>query len=345
MLLFVSYAREDSNLVGALSGRLRALGHDVWVDTSLHGGQEWWAAIVDRIQACDVFLPMVSRKSLRSVACQRELQWAAVLRKPILPVAVEAIFEGLPRELANRQIVDYSRPGEDAAYALAAALMSMPPAPALPDPLPPSPAAPLSYLTDLTEQIDQPLDGLTHTEQRAILDSLQPALRSADVEEQAGATELLARFRTRGDLYADVHERAQTLASSAPTVPSPAEKPAQHSAESSTRPTDAGHGAPASTQPRPPAHSAPRYAAQPPPTQAHPAQPVPPVQQQYRPPAQAGVPYPTRTPPFPPPKKRSSLKLWLILGGVLLGLFVLLVGCLALIGESSCYDQYGNYVC
>jgi len=201
--LFVSYARENRPSVDELVRHLAALGYETWVDTALRGGQSWWEEILRQISECDVFTAIVSRNSLNSVACKRELKWALALGKPVLPIAVERLPEALPRHFSVRQIVDYSEPGQEAAFALAGALANLPPAPALPEPLPEPPAAPLSYLTDLVDQVSQP-DPLSHEQQHQILTQVQPALRSADPEEQRGAHYILDTFSRREEIYADV---------------------------------------------------------------------------------------------------------------------------------------------
>ena len=201
--LFVSYSRANRADVDELIRRLPGLGYQAWVDSSLRGGQTWWEEILRRIRECDAFVAIVSRDSLNSVACQRELEWALALGKPLLPVALERLIQALPREISTRQIVDYSQPGMDAAYALAGALATLPPAPALPEVLPEPPATPLSYLTDLVEQVAQSAP-LNHEQQRQIITQLQSALRSADPEEQQGALYILEKFNSRDDLYADV---------------------------------------------------------------------------------------------------------------------------------------------
>ena len=183
--LFISYARKNRPDVDDLVRDLDALGWQTWVDSSLRGGQTWWEEILRRIADCDVFLVIVSRHTLSSVACKRELEWALALNKPVLPVAVERRPDALPRSLSMRQIVDYFQPGKKAAFALAGGLTTLPPAPPLPEQLPEPPPAPLSYLSDLIDQVSQP-DPLTHEQQHQILNQLQPALRSADPEERGG---------------------------------------------------------------------------------------------------------------------------------------------------------------
>ena len=201
--LFVSYARENKADVDELVRHLDALGYQTWLDSSLRGGQSWWEEILRCIAECNAFVAIVSRDALNSIACKRELQWALALDKPVLPVAVEQLPEALPRDLSTRQIVDYSHPGQEAAFALAGGLAALPSAPQRPEQLPDSPPVPLSYLNDLVDKVSQ-LESLTHEQQRAILVQLQPALRSADPEERRGGHYVLDMFSRREDLYADV---------------------------------------------------------------------------------------------------------------------------------------------
>jgi hypothetical protein len=208
--LFVSYARKDRAKVDELTRRLPALGHQVWVDAALRGGQSWWEEILERIASCDAFVAVVSSASLSSVACARERSYAIALGKPILPIAVAPMTQAMPRELSVRQVVDYSTPGEDAAFALAGAIAGLPPAPPLPDPLPEPPGAPLSYLTDLVEEVDAPGE-LTRAQQRRIVEELEPALRSADEDEQAGGRRIVQMLQGRDDLYADTERRLRAL--------------------------------------------------------------------------------------------------------------------------------------
>jgi len=165
--VFVSYARENKPDIDQLVEHLGVLGCQTWVDSSLRGGQDWWEEILRRIADCDVFLVIISREALNSVACRREFDWADALAKPVLPVAVEPPPKALPRRFSMRQIVDYSERGhrDRAALILAGSMAALPPAPALPQPLPEPPAAPLSYLTDLIDLVSQP-NALDHEQQR-----------------------------------------------------------------------------------------------------------------------------------------------------------------------------------
>jgi hypothetical protein len=201
--LFISYARGNKPDVEALIRDLDALGYQTWVDSSLRGGQTWWEEILRRIAESDVFVAIVSAHTLNSVACQRELEWALALNKPVLPVVVERLPQALPLTLSMRQIVDYSKPRKKAASALAGALGTLPAEPPAPEQLPEPPPVPLSYLWDLGERMGQP-QPLTHAQQHQILIQLQPPLRSADPEEREAGRYVRKMFSGRDDLYADV---------------------------------------------------------------------------------------------------------------------------------------------
>jgi TIR domain-containing protein len=222
--VFISYARANKPDVDQLERHLRELGCNAWLDSWLHGSQDWWQEILRRIEGCDVFIPIISEEALNSVACNREFDWAEALRKPVLPVRMEPTSIPLPRRYSIRQIVDYSdRAQRDhAPIKLASALMSLPPPPAPPQPLPSPPAAPLSYLTDLVDLVFAPRDGLTHDQQHQVLSRLEPALRAVDPEERRQGHAILQRFRNRDDLYADVYRRLidlKPLNDEAPTPP------------------------------------------------------------------------------------------------------------------------------
>jgi hypothetical protein len=208
--VFISYAREDRVPVDKLFQNLGVLGCEPWFDTSLHGGQEWWEEILRRIADCDAFIAVVSKQALDSVACGREFDWAQALGKPVVPVAVEPPPPVLPGRLSTLQIVDYSKPGHEAALALAGSLATLRPASPLPEPLPVPPEPPLSYLTGLTDLVAAP-NPIDHQQQREIIRQVEAALRSADRHERSGGVEILEKFSRRDDLYADVDRTVKEL--------------------------------------------------------------------------------------------------------------------------------------
>jgi TIR domain len=152
--MFVSYAREDLAAVAELAADLQAVGHEVWFDRDLTGGQDWWNTILGRIRCCEVFVVGVSDPFLRSVACGREFDYARALRRVVLPVRVGSVeHEGLVHpELGRWQHVEW-RGDKASALQLLGAVAGLDAAPPLPIPAPRPPPVPLSYLGILRAEI------------------------------------------------------------------------------------------------------------------------------------------------------------------------------------------------
>jgi hypothetical protein len=222
--IFISYNRHSEATVRTLVDDIEALGHTVWFDQELRGGQTWWDQILAKIRDCDVFAFVLEPKALNSTACKREYGYAADLRKPILPVLVA---EGmsmnlLPPALSQIQFVDYRKQDRTAVLRLARALTTVPPSKPLPDP---TPEVPISYLGRLAEQIDtsSPVD---YEKQSALVVDLKRSLRDSEVAEDALA--LLERLRKRRDLFATIAEEIDEFLRSigkASAVPTSASKP------------------------------------------------------------------------------------------------------------------------
>lgn len=207
-LVFISYSRRDQGAVQSLLDDLDSLGHEPWLDRELSGGQRWWDQILTNIQACEVFALALTPESVRSVACERELEWALALRKPILPIlAADLSLNLLPSALATLQLIDCRQATRGSALQLARALGQLRQQP-LPDPLPSPPEAPLSYLVGLHERIGVS-EQLDFDTQASLLVSIKAALRNA--EESKDAWLILQRFRTRRDLLATIADEIDEL--------------------------------------------------------------------------------------------------------------------------------------
>jgi hypothetical protein len=176
----------------------------------LTGGQAWWNQILETVRNCDVFVFLLTPKSLRSTACMSEYGYDAALRKPILPVLIaDGVSTNLlPPALSQIQFVDYRNQDRSAALRLARALATIPPSGPLPDPLPAPPEVPISYLGGVTEQIETRL-GLSYEQQSALIVDLQRGLR--DPETAADSRALLVRLRKRRDLLATIADEVDEL--------------------------------------------------------------------------------------------------------------------------------------
>jgi hypothetical protein len=210
MKVFVSYCRDSESSARALVSDLESLGHDVWFDRELSGGQAWWTQILAAIRDCGLFVFVLHPRALDSVACTRERGYALALGKPVLPVQVaDGISVNLlPPDLAQRQIIPYRSGDRAEVLGLARAVAAVPPAAPPPEPLPPPPEVPASYLGTLAQRIDDPA-ALSYEAQSALLLDLRQAMR--DAQSRADADLLLSRLRCRRDLLAAIAEEIDAM--------------------------------------------------------------------------------------------------------------------------------------
>jgi hypothetical protein len=221
MRIFVSYNRDSEAIARALVADLEKLGHSVWFDRELSGGQAWWERILAEIRDCRLLVFLLSPKALDSVACTRERGYALALGKAVLPLQVAdgVSVNLLPPDIAHLQIIRYRGGDRDEVMDLARALAAVPVAPPLPSPLPAVPEVPSSYLGTLALRIDD-IGAMSYEEQSALLIDLRQELLEAD--SRADAEVLLDRLRKRRDLFAAIAREIDALRE--PTQPPPVGK-------------------------------------------------------------------------------------------------------------------------
>src|SRR5262245_29322220 len=126
--IFISYSRRSAQAAKSVTEDIKALGHAVWFDGNLSGGQSWWDKILAMIRETDVLVLLLDPASLSSIAVEREYVYAADLGKPILPVLVsgDVSTDLLPLALSQIQFVDYRIQDRAAGLRLARALIQIP---------------------------------------------------------------------------------------------------------------------------------------------------------------------------------------------------------------------------
>lgn len=209
--IFISYSRVDQNIVSSIAQDIESLGHDVWFDKELSGGEKWWDQILSNIQKTDILVFILSSKSLDSVACNKEHTYAVSLKKPIIPVQVSIDFSTntLPSAISQLHIINYDTENRKALALLSKSLTAVQPLiRELPSPLPDAPGVPISYLSELRDQIET-TSTLSSEEQSLLLHDLQKHLRESG--ESKDSTQLLERLRKRKDLYAHVSDTIDVL--------------------------------------------------------------------------------------------------------------------------------------
>lgn len=208
--VFISYDRESRPLVTTLVDDIQALGHSVWYDEELSGGQAWWDQILGHIRACNVFAFALTPNALDSVACVREYKYAHALGKPIVPILItDGVSTSLlPHALSKIHFVDYRNPSEKtSALDVGRALNSASVAVALPDPLPTPPAVPVSYLGSLAERVAA--ESLSYAEQTALVVDIKDSLRDSTTADDA--RQLLLKLKRRQDLLAKTEREINGL--------------------------------------------------------------------------------------------------------------------------------------
>lgn len=242
--IFISYSRQDAAAVQQLADALTEGGHQVFLDQQLSGGQSWWNTLLDRIQTCDAFVPVVSTNYLESVPCKEEARYAGALGRPFVPVNIEEVSPALvdPR-VAEAHWVAFRPSDTQSLLSLMRAFTVMAAAPDLPNPLPPRPPVPISYLTDLQERVTGAVE-LTRDQQVALVARLRDRLGGPDDKD---VRQLLSKLRARPDLNVRVAEDIDALG-----VPRQLAPP---TATGFAQPTPAAQYAPAPAAPQPAAHS------------------------------------------------------------------------------------------
>ncbi len=213
MNIFVSYSSKNRPAVRALVADLASLGHGVWFDQELSGGQVWWDTILNHLRTCDLFIFALTGHSMKSGPCKLEYTYAYELGKPILPVLMsdDVTISLLPVILQERQFVNYINQDKAALLALNSAIQGIPPAPALPDPLPDPPAIPLSPLAELQTEIEN--RELSYEQQIALFHRIKDYMDDPDYYD--AALELMKALEQHPFLLAAVFKEINAYLSSA----------------------------------------------------------------------------------------------------------------------------------
>ena len=113
--VFVSYSRNDKDRVLDLSGKLRAAGVSLWLDTSgIDAATLWGEQIVNALESAKVLLLMLSESAVRSDNVAKEVMLVSERKGHILPVHLEPtpIPSSLKYQLAGIQHVEYFDPAQ-----------------------------------------------------------------------------------------------------------------------------------------------------------------------------------------------------------------------------------------
>jgi hypothetical protein len=85
--VFVSYAHKNADFMDAVTRYFDRTGVSYWRDDGIDPGAKWDEKLEERIANCSVFVACVSAEYQSSKYCRRELKFADLLSKPIVPVS------------------------------------------------------------------------------------------------------------------------------------------------------------------------------------------------------------------------------------------------------------------
>lgn len=92
---FISYARDDLALTERLHAALTQSGKSIWRDIQdIAAGEVFWNRIEDAIAGSHYLLFVMTDRSLGSVNCKKEIDYAAQLNKKILPIDFRSVRTG-----------------------------------------------------------------------------------------------------------------------------------------------------------------------------------------------------------------------------------------------------------
>ena len=90
--IFVSYAHKDKEQVLPFIAELQKR-YNVWFDEGIHVGTEWEEEIYERLEACDLFIYMITPASLVSKNCKDEIRTARDLNKNFINIVIDSKTE------------------------------------------------------------------------------------------------------------------------------------------------------------------------------------------------------------------------------------------------------------
>jgi hypothetical protein len=108
--VFISHSREDTELVRDIARRLRGAGFETFEDfEEFDSGAEFKKHLRERLSQANVFLILLTPRSLRSSWIMTELGMAEALGRQVVPVTVGLRPQDLPAPLQTYQTVPFDR--------------------------------------------------------------------------------------------------------------------------------------------------------------------------------------------------------------------------------------------
>ena len=89
--IFVSYSHNDSKVVKEVLQMLINQGYRIWFDEGIRAGSSWTENLMNHIKNASHFIFFLSRHSINSKYCLKELRFADRRNKIIIPICIENV--------------------------------------------------------------------------------------------------------------------------------------------------------------------------------------------------------------------------------------------------------------
>jgi len=105
--IFISYCHKDRKFVYPIIERLAAAGYRIWYDGGIIPASLWVEVIADNLSRASVCIAFISENAGASHNCKREINYAVLKKKPLLPVFLEEtkLSVGVEMQLSDYQWV------------------------------------------------------------------------------------------------------------------------------------------------------------------------------------------------------------------------------------------------
>ena len=109
--MFVCYSHREEQRIEAEIAALSARGIRIKYDEGIEPGQTWQDHLAEAIETCCAFLIFVTRHSIASDDCRRELTFALTKKRPVVAVHLDDVElpSAMRLQLGDRQAIIRSR--------------------------------------------------------------------------------------------------------------------------------------------------------------------------------------------------------------------------------------------
>jgi hypothetical protein len=113
--IFVSYSHQDSDSVFPFLTWLHESGVNIWYDEGISLGQSWPEELAQAIERADEFVWLVTKHSVDSPNCQREINFSLSHGKTFLAIHLEEVElpAGIELSISDRQAIMRTHMPED----------------------------------------------------------------------------------------------------------------------------------------------------------------------------------------------------------------------------------------